>query len=499
MQRKKGNKRMKQHLSLFLLCTVLIGALLSCGETDTPGTTPDETQGNTDASTAAVTEAVITDGLPDTDMQGFEMRFLNATGDSLTWANVQLDAEAANGDLINDSIFERNSYIEERFNCTLNYVSEPWHDISTGYQKIVMAGDNPYDIIMLYGIDVAGKIDQMADMTHIPHLSLDREWWNPHATRTFRIGDKQVAAAGNFSLSYVSTANCLLFNKTIHDEINLETSLYDTVRTGKWTTDEFFRVCRLAEKDLNGDGAMDENDRMGVTGTVKAFHHLLVIGAGLHYVTMDEENFPVFDAVSNEKLVGFIGQVLQLEENDPNAFFWPTTVDGMDYPVDFQAGGCMFYVTWPHNITALRDMKDDFGIIPAPKYDEAQDTYYANMANGEVATLPRSYDPDRLENIGTLLEAMSFYTQKEIVPTYKNVLLENKVARDEDSSEMLDIVFGGITFDYGINVWQEHIGNKIMSDIFLKKNNAVVSTLEKMQNAVTVQIEKLRETVADMP
>ena len=144
-------------------------------------------------------------------------------------------------------------------------------------------------------------------------------------------------------------------------------------------------------------------------------------------------------------------------------------------------------------------MQDDFGIIPAPKYDEKQEKYYANMANGEVMTLPRSYDADRLENLGILLEAMSFYTYHDILPVYKTELLQTKVARDEDSSRMLDLIFDGVTYDFGVNVWQNNLGNKIVSDILIDKSDAIVSTLSTLSTAVEGDIEKLRESVEAVP
>ena len=114
-------------------------------------------------------------------------------------------------------------------------------------------------------------------------------------------------------------------------------------------------------------------------------------------------------------------------------------------------------------------------------------------------TLPRSYDADRLENLGILLEAMSFYTYHDILPVYKTELLQTKVARDEDSSRMLDLIFDGVTYDFGVNVWQENLGNKIVSDILIDKSDAIVSTLSSLSTAVDGDIEKLRESVEAVP
>lgn len=481
---------MKRAVSITILLSLL---LVSCGESGSP----DVTETGENNTTTAVEETG--DGLPEVDMEGFVFNIHHATGDSLTWANVQLEAESENADLINDAIYKRNRELEDRFNFVYNVTEEPWTDIVNQYQSLVMSGDASYDIVMTYGIDTIRNIDYFADMNNLPYIDFESEWWNPGATEIFRLGDKQVAAAGNFSLSYVSTANCLLFNKRIYDEMNTGENLYDLVRDGAWTTDKFFEVARLAEADLNGDSVMNENDRMGITGTVKAFNHMLVIGAGLHYITMDDEHYPEFNMTSDEKMLGFLEKIVTAQSNDPYLYYGPDTVDGNVYPVDFKDGGCLFLVAWPQDMVALRDMEDDFGIVPAPKYDEAQTMYYSNMANGEVATLPRSYDEARAENIGIILEAMSYYTHNEIIPVYKDVLLDSKVSRDDDSSEMLDIVFEGITYDYGINVWQANVGNKLATDIYITKTSAIVSTLESISTTLDAEIQKLREAAEAMP
>lgn len=485
---------MKKTISILLL-TAILASMAACGSTGSP----DDTSEKNDISTSEAVSEKPTDGLPDKNMEGFELKILHNSADSLTWVNVQLDAESENGDLANDAIYKRNTYIEDRFKCILTYEEQKGSDIVNQYSNLVMSGDNPYDIIMVYGIEAIKHIDNYADIGALPYLKLDAEWWNPEATGVFNIGGKQTTAAGSFSLSYVSTANCLLFNKRIYSDMNTGESLYDLVDSGRWTIDKFFEVAASAVRDLNGDSKMDGSDIWGSNGTPKSFHHMLVIGSDQHYVTKDKDGYPVFNAAKDEKLINFFEKIINYEKKSPYAYALSTDVNNATTEVNFRNGGCLFEVTWGHHIANYRDMQDDFGIIPAPKYDESQDKYYANMANGEVMTLPRSYDSNRAENIGMLLEAMSFYTYNEVLPVYKNELLSTKVARDEDSSRMLDLIFDGVVYDFGINVWQDNLGNNIIKQIFIPQSDAIVSTLDTLSNSVDTDIKKLRESIEAMP
>ena len=144
-------------------------------------------------------------------------------------------------------------------------------------------------------------------------------------------------------------------------------------------------------------------------------------------------------------------------------------------------------------ISNYRNMKDDFGILPIPKYDEKQERYITNCGVGEIAVLPRSYDESRLDNVGILLEALAYDTNKSIIPEYKEVLLKTKYARDNESEDMIDIVIDSVSFEFGLNAWQDTVANPLVKNIFVARNPSVASTLASMQKSVNAQIEKLVE------
>ncbi len=488
-------------LTLLLAALLLSPALSACGSTEpTDETAPaDTTATDTTADTAAETE--LTDGLEDVDMNGFQMRFLHSTADGMNWVEVTLDADAESGDILSDAVFRRNEYVEGRFNAELVFYEEPNADISSKlYQQYVASGDDLYDIILLNGTQVVANIANIANLNNIPYVRFEKDWWNPTASALFYIDGKRLAVAGNYSLSAVSTANCLLFNKNMYDSLGFGDDIYDVVREGKWTIDTYFAKASAAQSDLNGDGKMDTADRWGTTGTVKSLHNMFIIGAGMNYVTRDADGYPVFQMASDEKLVSFMEKIVTTEIADPYIYHMPTNgIHSEDYPVKFDENQTLFFTAWPKNFFKIREMEEPFGVVPAPKFDEAQQKYYANMANGEFTTLPRSYREDRLENIGILLEAMSFYSQTELIPVYTDKVLDMKITRDYDSAEMLDIVYAGITYDFGVNGWAGTISDKIITDIFYAKSTAIVSKLVAIEPTITADVEKLKTDIKEVP
>ena len=53
------------------------------------------------------------------------------------------------------------------------------------------------------------------------------------------------------------------------------------------------------------------------------------------------------------------------------------------------------------------------------------------------------------EGTGILLDALSKASREDVVPVYRETVLESKYARDEDTLEMLDIIFDNRVFDFG--------------------------------------------------
>ena len=71
---------------------------------------------------------------------------------------------------------------------------------------------------------------------------------------------------GDYNLGTFTNTECLIFNKNLMDELELEYP-YQAVLDGTWTHDMFVEYIQKATKDLNGDGQMDiENDRYGFNG-----------------------------------------------------------------------------------------------------------------------------------------------------------------------------------------------------------------------------------------
>ena len=486
---------MKRLTAMILLLSMLAGLLAGCSEkaADTPETTPPaEASPSADASAPETEEeTVLTDGLPDTDMQGFELHILHHSQEWLAWAYNVLEAEELTGETLNDAIFTRNEAIQSRFNAKIatEAINQVNPDLVT---QLAVSGDSSYDICMMYDLRITGAIKYLADMKTLPHVSLDQVWWNPYASSIFLMGGKQYAASGNFSLSVLSRAGGYAFNKEMLSMLNL-TSPYEYVKNGEWTVDVMMGMADAANQDINGDGVTTNDDQFGVESSVKEHFLRMIFGSGIALITQDENGYPVFDLPSDELAVTKMQHILDVSSHGG----WYKTTNSDFNSTDpmmagtFRNGRCLFVTSNPNSLPGMRDYEFDFGFVPVPKYDAAQERYYAPSFGAELSVLPVSFDVSRADYAGMLLEAMSFYTQQNVVPQYIETLVKTKYARDAESAEMFTIIFDSIYFDFGINAWQEQVAVKLLSGSFIGLAGDFGSVLQRMKKSVDAEIKRL--------
>ena len=156
----------------------------------------------------------------------------------------------------------------------------------------------------------------------------------------------------------------------------------------------------------------------------------------------------------------------------------------------FIEGRELFYMCGLILNTSFRKMKDDMGILPIPKFDPAQDRYYhtVSQANSDVMCIPAGFSESELDDIGLLASARSRESKKLVTPAYMDVQLKYRDARDEESGEMLDIIFASRTFDVG----SMYNWGGLLYD-FMSLDTNVVSRFEADANAARTALEQAIE------
>lgn len=496
----KQEKLMKQRLVAGLLAAcMLVPALAACGSSapvDAPSASTVETQ--TEPPTTVETEPPKpTDGLPDKDMQGWEFHVLQ----SVTSGYCVNQPEELNGELINDALYERNAAAQDRFNFKLS--SEDVTPATSNSACIsallsnATAGDNTYQLYLPYTKTLISYVDVILPWNDVPHLDWTNPWWFPDATQKFNIGGYQFALSGCFDLCIPSRTGCLSFNKELMTELNFKENVYDLVRAGKWTLDKFIEMGCAAISDLDGDGVIGEKDRIAFSGPWKSMN-LYINGFGVNYAEKDAEGFPIFAATENEPLVNAIMTLKNMLATHPDMYVQKA---GNNYSVDgqplFASRGALFAAPAIHSwVGEYRDLSFEVGMLPPPKLNEEQGRYYCSTAYGHSPTLCRALPKSDYGNVGLICEAFAFSTYYDLLPIYKDVALKNKAAASPDESEMVDLIWSSISYDFGVLCWESILADPIVNHFFLGGSDDVASYLVTLQSGLRQSQETLHKEVA---
>ena len=421
---------------------LLLAMLASCGGTNTPAVSDTTASGeDTDAQT---TEDTLKPDLPD---KTYGSEVITIFQRAETKYQKDFYVEEATGDILDDAIFARNSAVSEQFGVEFELVLSA-NDYGNDAVNTILAGDDAYDLVVPHARSAFKYTGQGLALDwndDLPYVDLDKPWWSDDARAAFSFCGKLFTMVGDISYMNLAATNAMLFNKAIFDEYKLEYP-YKTVLDGKWTFDAFAALSRQAAKDLNGDTKFDvENDQMGyVTG--HWIGPIQVLYTADQRICRKNEKDEMYMTLNTEKTVEVFEDYFALLK-EPGMYCH--IENGYD-PLNkvFTDGRAMFIDMNIGDTMNLRDMKDDFGIIPWPKFDETVDKYYTNVDAGcNLVVVPVTVKNP--ECVSVVLEALAYHGYKTVLPTYYEVVLQTKYTRDEESSAMLDLIREGRVYDIG--------------------------------------------------
>ena len=428
-------------ISMMLIALLATQTLVSCGDNSN---TPSGDETTEAPKVVDPYEGWVLDDLPeDLKFEGetFTIFFGHPVGNYIM--------EEETGDPVDDAVYQRNKATEERFGITLSMEKSAYGsdggsqgEATKQISSNILAGDNTNDIyIHVQHTGMPGLIAQglFRDWNEFPYFNFDKEYWYRKCLDDINYYDKVYAMTGAYNTSSLTIANCLLFNKRICDDIQMDYP-YQLVKDGKWTVDEFIKYIKNGTADLNGDGKIDPKvDQAAYWGWGYESIPALYMGLGGDTVIKKADGSPELN-VNNERTFKVVDKMLEVFAEEGST--WEYTTYGI-FNDAFNEGRLLFL----HGGlgSTFRDMKDDYGYIPYPKLDEDQQSYCARVQNTSGLTyIPVTNTKDALTS--AVLEYMAMYSYNTIVPAYFDINLTVKGTRDTESEEMIPIIRDACSF-----------------------------------------------------
>jgi hypothetical protein len=98
--------------------------------------------------------------------------------------------------------------------------------------------------------------------------------------------------------------------------------------------------------------------------------------------------------------------------------------------------------------TLSATMETEYGVIPVPKFDKAQEQYFSRSNPiGSTLSIPTSTAQVDMDLFADTLELYCLLSQKLVKPAYYEVTLMVRNVQDVESAEMLDLIFSNRVYD----------------------------------------------------
>ncbi|MBE6724402.1 MAG: hypothetical protein E7576_04245 [Ruminococcaceae bacterium] len=494
----------KRILSLLLAALLCAPALAGCSNNSA---NPDETESaapnvQTPAAEAADTEeelspleqrARIPDNLPDSNFDGRD--FTVCTEERKFY---EIFSEDLNGEATNDSVYQRNVRIEDRFNVKIKAIdnSAPYNDVVTN----VTSGTYAYDLVgfvnfLTYVPASAGVLYNWLD---IPRVDLTQPWHNQLANGDATINGKLYGIDSDLSISTLLYTYGTFFNYNIMEQYGFSSQdLYDIVFEGKWTVDRLREISSGIWQDLNGDGKHDPGDIHGyaVINAQVNTHDVWLAALDISPVltVRGEDDFEV--TFFGDKTVSALEKVNALYHDSDGSLFYGS--DWRQVPKDFSEGKiAMTQLYFGETTESLTEMEDTYGILPLPKFDEMQEGYYTNCWDQfTVFAVPLTMPESDGEFVGTMYEVLSAESYKTVFPAYYDVALKSRYSAEPATAEVIDLIMAGRKLDFTFQ-----FGEKLSSlpymfrQMVVANDTAVASKYQKIKKSLNKQIQKFLQT-----
>ena len=412
---------------------------------------------------------------------------------------IDFAAEELTGEAINDAKFNRNVAVGDKLNVVITTLNAASAGHDAGFNEVtrdVQAGTASFDLLTACGYTTSklSMNNYLVDLGSVPYIDLEASWWDQIANKDLKVLDQLFYTTGDITVIDNDAIWVMMFNKQMAQ--NQDYDLYQLVRDNKWYYETMYDMVKNCAKDLNGDGKMTWQDDQYGFATTNDSAQGLMYASGVTLSSKDSDDYPIIHT-DMDKLTSVIVKAGEIMSDANTTII--TTKNGIttsdDLRLLFEGGRALFFGEVMACVTRMRNSTTDFGLIPYPKYDEAQKDYLAYVnAAGNLAMIPSS--AENPERTGLLTEALAAGAYDMITPSLYEIITKSRNVRDEESAEMVSIITSNIVYDtFYLNLLD---GYSILQERLTAKSESIASALESKRSAAEKSLEKLVEAYKSM-
>lgn len=420
---------MKKSISELITAVLLLSLFTSCG---------DLSENVTNAENETSPNETTQEAIEKKDFEGKTFRIIGTNG---AMNNFPEDEE--NGETINDTLYQRDRYVQELCNTEIEYVAESSGTCTTKFRNSILAQENEYSML----VDAATQICKitaegvLADINELPYIATDSNYWSNLTAQNCQVVGKLYFLCGDIMPVIYTIPSCIFMNINIAEDYKITADdIYNTVLDDKWTLDKLISFTKDISVDLNNDDIISaDEDFVGyLTESGQLAASVLAVGSGIELCEYDNSGKLSVNLMT-EKVFSLIEKVQPLVEYASGG--------GDNFHATFTSDRALFSQHYTSSAyTRYRDMRSDFAILPIPKYNEEQTSYYSLMNPWGAAFVAFPSNADT-EFVGYVAENMAIYSYNNLRNAVYEEAFKLKGARDDFSAKMLDLIFDNLYLD----------------------------------------------------
>lgn len=487
---------MKKRIVVLLVASLmLLTSFSGCsGGSSSADTTaaPNESKTNESETSTGPTTAEIL-GFEKEDNGGDTFMILTSST-----SDYEFNVEAQTGDIVSDAVFKKDRMVEEYLGINIELVKESglWAKRADFNAKITAAhnsGDATYDLInntLVCTMPLAQQ-GMFVNVNDLEHNNFDQAWYIKDMNENYGINGKFYGIISDHSLSLYKDMSVIFFNSTIWGDQKPDVNLYDLVRKGEWTLDKFLELTQDMARDLNGDGTYDTDNDLYTYFAEAVPNGTWMTAFNIKILDWNKDGSYIYHGLT-ERMDSAFMKLLNFYNTVPGVDAKDTSSKNDHLPaMNFAEGRVATMTNFIYTTESIRDMDDDYGIIPIPKYDAAQENYIAQVGTSTSTIFVPQTQMD-LELVSKFIECEAYFGYTEVSPIYYETALKTKYVDDPNIAEMLDIVRENATipflFVHGTALTNSptsrfRFGNEgqkaLLSAYFAKTADSFVASLDK--------------------
>ena len=446
-------KLIKQILC-FALAVLMLLSVVACGGAgaNNGGNKNNNNDDDDEEEETTVTENRI-DELPDIDMAGEEIIIRSWVQE----ANKNSFEAERDGDVINNAVYDRNAFLENRLKCNVTVnetICQPGTE--TVDEMTNLSGQKSYHLVTTASYIVTRLAIQgfLIDLASQERIDLEKDYYDEGYNNALRAGNRQYLVTGKVTLAWYRYQIVTLFNRNMFKQKTIDYP-YQTVLDGDWTLAKQAEIAALMYSDLNQDGKYDANDQYGyyqfvgngssqTDGYMAAWNLYLLEKDATGYYKIRDDYDPTPWVSSVNEFLDLAGSTGAFASND---------ISNRDVENKFansEAGMITYrmFIVESDPFVSLSRYKEGYGILPLPKASDTQTTYNSYVQDQILMFgIPNTMTGNDRLYATHFLEAFASESYNVTVPAYYEKALTKKYVIDEPSKAMIQIIDSNIVVD----------------------------------------------------